>query len=105
VTRAPYNRWPNKRNTTRSYVTCTQLLKCTRTHIPCSHLCYRQSKLKALTGTCVTCLCFRDADVVVYSQAIVPISVYRVKPAVFDLLLAGGIAAYLFVVYTVVMVC
>jgi len=33
----------------------------------------------------------------------VPISVYRVKPAVFDLLLAGGIAAYLFVVYTIVM--
>jgi len=41
---------------------------------------------------------------VIYGKLSVVLSVSAVKPAVFDLLLASGIAAYLFVVYHAVLV-
>lgn len=46
----------------------------------------------------------RDADVVVYSVSEVQLAVYETKPAIFDLVLAAGIAAYLGVIYYAVMV-
>jgi hypothetical protein len=47
----------------------------------------------------------RDPEFVFYSGQEYTMSAYSVKPAIFDLFLAVGIAAYLSVIYLFVQVC
>nr|KAG5694116.1 hypothetical protein BaRGS_005871 [Batillaria attramentaria] len=47
----------------------------------------------------------RDPEFVFYTGAVYPMNAFNVKPAVFDLFLAAGIAAYLAVLYLAATIC